>query len=335
MKVFVSWSGELSHAVASALKDWLPSVIQAVDVFLSSQDIAKGSQWFQELGKVLDESSFGILCLTRQNLGAPWVLYEAGALGKRFGQTRVVPLLIDLKVADLGGPLAQFNAAELSRDEIAKVVSAINAQLEPAPLSDKQLEKAFKTWWPMLEKSLNQVRKEAATKSEPVPNAAAAKIEPAATTFVYDVFLSTPMAAFNTDAEYRSGRAGFQKVFDALRQQARLSVYWAAEKINSIKDFDTIDVSASDDLEALQQSRRFVLLYPEKLATSALFEAGYALALDRDSHYFVRDRDDLPFLMRELAGVSEKVRIHTDADWKDYDDLAEKMVRYKDKWFGK
>lgn len=94
MKIFVSWSGDFSHAVAKALKDWLPNVIQAVEVFLSSEDIAKGSQWFHELGKVLDESSFGILCLTRQNLGAPWVLYEAGALGKHFGQARVVLCLL-------------------------------------------------------------------------------------------------------------------------------------------------------------------------------------------------------------------------------------------------
>ena len=56
MKVFVSWSGNASHDVAKALKDWLPNVIQAVDVFLSSEDIAKGSVWFHELGEVLDES---------------------------------------------------------------------------------------------------------------------------------------------------------------------------------------------------------------------------------------------------------------------------------------
>jgi hypothetical protein len=33
MKVVVSWSGEASHDVAKALKDWLPVVIEAVDVF--------------------------------------------------------------------------------------------------------------------------------------------------------------------------------------------------------------------------------------------------------------------------------------------------------------
>ncbi len=34
MKVLVSRSGEASHDVAKALKDWLPIVIHAVDVFV-------------------------------------------------------------------------------------------------------------------------------------------------------------------------------------------------------------------------------------------------------------------------------------------------------------
>lgn len=319
MKVFVSWSGEASHDVAKALKDWLPNVIQAVDVFLSSEDIAKGSEWFHELGTVLDESSFGILCLTRDNLSAPWILYEAGALGKRFEQSRVVPLLIDIKVPDVTGPLAHFNAALLDKGEITKLITAINAQLSENQLTEKQLEKVFQTWWPDLEKALQQAAMKARSNSGK---------------FTYDVFLSTPMAAFPTDAEYQAGRAQFKKLFDSLKLDCGLSVYWAAEKIESISDFDTLDVSVLDDLKALQQSRRFALVYPQKLATSALFEAGYALALDRFSHYFVRDREDLPFLMRELAGPNSNVRIHTEQDWKDYDDLAEKMAKYKDKWFG-
>ncbi len=316
MKVFVSWSGAASHAVAKALKDWLPNVIQAVDVFLSSEDIAKGSQWFQELGKVLDESAFGILCLTRENLCAPWVLYEAGALGKRFEQTGVVPLLIDLEVKDLVGPLAQFNAAIVDKAEIAKLVSAINAKLGAAKLSEKQLDTAMKLAWPEFDKALRLARKQASSGR-----------------YDYDVFLSTPMAAFATDAAYRKGRAEFKKVFDALKLKCRLSVYWASEKITCFKDFDTLETSVLDDLEALKKSRRLVLLYPEKLASSTLFEAGYALARDCESHYFVRQREDLPFLMQELAGSKHKVHIHTKADWQDYGDLAEKMMRNKDKWF--
>ncbi|MGA7181309.1 MAG: toll/interleukin-1 receptor domain-containing protein [Thiobacillaceae bacterium] len=318
MKVFVSWSGDASHDVAKALKDWLPNVIQAVDVFLSSEDIAKGSVWFNELGNVLDESAFGIVCLTRDNLSAPWILYEAGALGKRFEHSRVVPLLIGLKVPDLSGPLSHFNAALLDKDEIARLVAAINAQLGAAKLGDKQLDTAFATWWPSLEESLQAAAKKAAAGAQ---------------SFAYDVFLSTPMAAFATDEEYKAGWTQFKKVFDALKGEG-LKVYWAAEQIDSMVKFDSLDVSVLDDLKALQQSRCFALLYPQKLASSALFEAGYALALKRFSHYFMRDRKDLPFLMREIAGPNSNVRIHTDQDWKDYDDLAAKVHNYKDKWFG-
>jgi hypothetical protein len=229
-----------------------------------------------------------------------------------------VPLLIGLQVPDLSGPLSHFNAALLDRDEIARLVAAINAQLGAARLTDKQLDKAFATWWPGLEESLQAAAKKAAAGLEK---------------FIYDVFLSTPMAAFDTNDEYKAGWTRFRKVFDALKGEG-LKVYWAAEDIDSKDKFDSLDVSVLDDLKALQQSRRFMLLYPQKLVTSALFEAGYALALKRFSHYFVRDRDDLPFLMREIAGPDSNVRIHTDQDWKDYDDLAAKIHNYRETWFG-
>ncbi len=85
----------------------------------------------------------------------------------------------------------------------------------------------------------------------------------------------------------------------------------------------------------MQVSRTFALVYPEPIVTSALFEAGYALALKLPSRYFVRDRDDLPYLMKELAGFpGATVRIHEKGEWRDYDELAEKMCKFGAKWFG-
>jgi len=319
MRVFISWSGEASYLVARSLKEWLPDVIKAVDVFLSSEDIDKGTQWFRELGGELDKSEFGILCLTRDNLSKPWILYEAGAIAKRFDEGRIVPLLIGLEVADLEDPLRQFNPASLKREEMAKVVLAINRRLGSEALSEKKLKSAFDASWPRLVPHLR-----AAT------NAASAPAR-----FDYDVFLSAPMAAFSDDGQYRAARAEIAKVFTALTIGCGYRVYWAAEKIESIADFDSLDVSVMADLKAIDASRSFMLIYPEKLVTSALFEAGYALARGRPASYFVRQRDDLPFLMRELAGSVPTVKIHTAADWKDFDALAKKVVRHKVAWFPK
>ena len=153
MNVFLSWSGSLSHSVAEALGAWLPQVLHAAKPWLSSQDIEKGTRWFEEIGESLSSTDFGILCLTPENLTAPWILFEAGALSKTLGQSRVCPLLIDIRNSDLQGPLAQFNTTGLTQGEIRKLVDALNSRL-PAEgkRSEIQLNEAFSVWWPILEK---------------------------------------------------------------------------------------------------------------------------------------------------------------------------------------
>ena len=324
MKVFISWSGDASHVAAKALKRWLPNVFQAIkekDVFLSSWDVALGADWFHELGEVLEASDFGVLCLTRDNLAAPWVLFEAGAISKRLDSARVAPLLIGVTREEVTPPLSHFQGAVLDREGAERLMRSINERLEDDDkLTDKQLDSALNAYWLELETA---VREAAAEAFHP----------PGKSKYTYDVFLSAPMAAYPDDAAYVAARAGVAKLFEALQQGCGLRTYWAAEKIEHIADFDTIDVSVLDDIRALQESRFFVLVYTEKLASSALFEAGYALARDIPSHYFVRERDDLPFLLRELPGSTTCVRIHTRGDWKDYDDLARKLKRNKERWF--
>ncbi|MGH9944515.1 MAG: TIR domain-containing protein [Pyrinomonadaceae bacterium] len=154
MKVFVSWSGEVSHALGRLLKEWLPNVVQAAEPYLSSEDIDKGACWFADVMRELGESDFGIICLTRENVNAPWVLFEAGALSKRIEQSRVVPLLVDLSPAEVKGPLAQFQSATLSEHELYKLVVAVNKCLPGGGLKEQQVEAAFDKWWPDLRRGL-------------------------------------------------------------------------------------------------------------------------------------------------------------------------------------
>ena len=115
MKVFISWSGDSSHKVAIVLRDWLPSVIQALEPYVSS-DIDKGARWMADISGELENSSFGILCVTKDNIHAPWLNFEAGALSKFAKQDRAAPFLFGVDVSEIReGPLSQFQASSDAR----------------------------------------------------------------------------------------------------------------------------------------------------------------------------------------------------------------------------
>jgi hypothetical protein len=96
------------------------------------------------------------------------------------------------------------------------------------------------------------------------------------------------MAAHRSEKKYREHYADARMIFQTLSNDCGLRVYWAAQQISSKRDFDMLDLSIDTDLNALRESGSFMLVYPERLASSVLFEAGCTLALDKASHYFVR-----------------------------------------------
>ena len=157
MKVFLSWSGEISRLVAEALREWLPNMLQAIDPWMSAEDIDKGARWSSDIAGELSNTRAGIICVTAENLGAPWLNFEAGALSKTLDKTLVCPYLIGLQPADLRGPLVQFQAAVAERGDTRRLMATINAALGKDALPDKQLDKAFDVWWPELEANLNSI----------------------------------------------------------------------------------------------------------------------------------------------------------------------------------
>src|SRR5258708_37243367 len=92
--VFISWSGERSQKVGTAIYDWLPMVVQSAKPWMSGEDIEKGSRGLDEIAKALDVMSVGIICLAPENLERPWILFEMGALSKALDdKTRFCPNL--------------------------------------------------------------------------------------------------------------------------------------------------------------------------------------------------------------------------------------------------
>ncbi len=159
MRVFISWSGDRSHKLAVRLHDWLPSVIQAVQPYVSSENIHKGARWPIELAEELEQTAFGILCLVPGNIDAAWLNFEAGALSKIVKGSRVVPLLFGgLKPKDLvSHPLGQFQAAVFEKAELLKTLESMNEVLGSAKLGEGRLAKVFQQWWPSLSHDVESI----------------------------------------------------------------------------------------------------------------------------------------------------------------------------------
>lgn len=156
MKVFVSWSGEKSRDVAHAFRSWLPSVLHAVDPFVSSRDIRAGTRWQSEIAAELDDTDFGLICVTRENQEEEWLNFEAGALAKSVASSRVVPLAIDLSPADIANPLGQFQAMRLTQEDITDVLVSMNEAC-PSPITEENLHNTVAKWWPDLADELARI----------------------------------------------------------------------------------------------------------------------------------------------------------------------------------
>lgn len=162
MKVFISWSGRVSHKLAIELRDWLPSVIQSIEPYVSSEDIDKGARWATDIAGALDQSAFGILCVTRDNMEAPWLNFEAGALSKSIDKGNVCPFLFGVERSEVQGPLLQFQSTICEKEDVLKLVKSLNlsCQAEGIGIDEKRLEDTFDIWWPRLQEKLDDISSE-------------------------------------------------------------------------------------------------------------------------------------------------------------------------------
>jgi hypothetical protein len=137
MKVFISWSGDRSRAVAEVLSDWIKCVLQASEPWISTRHIDRGSLWFSEINEKLRDISVGIVCLTQENKDKPWILFESGALAKGLSGNRVCTFLVDLQPHDLTDPLAQFNHTKPNKESVWELVRTLNSCLIERALDER------------------------------------------------------------------------------------------------------------------------------------------------------------------------------------------------------
>jgi hypothetical protein len=135
-------------------------VLKYVKPYFSPVDIEKGERWDVNLGEELKASNFCITVLTRQNLHSKWMIFEGGAISKG-DQGRVCPVLFGIEPADVKGPLATFQAATFSKDDIYKLLKDINSKAaKDEAIPQAILDQVFDDWWPDLERDVSKIMME-------------------------------------------------------------------------------------------------------------------------------------------------------------------------------
>lgn len=157
MKVFISWSGSRSLEAAKAIVNWLPMILHYVKPWLSESGIEAGSRWSPKVAEELEQTHFGILLITPENLTAPWVLFEAGAIAKSLGsEARVVPVLLGVDPSQIAGPLAEFQAKNLDSRGMYDVVRSIQSAADE-PHDQAIVDALFENLWPPLQETINEI----------------------------------------------------------------------------------------------------------------------------------------------------------------------------------
>ena len=167
MKVFLSWSGELSMRIAEVLRDWLPSTLQSVRPFFTPNDIEKGARWASEIASELRQSKLGIFVITKENIEKAWIMFEAGAISREMDTSKICVVLFGVDTTDLTGPLTQFQATRFDKSDFRKLLNNINESLGENSLKASVIDAVFEKWWPDLEEKIRSVQKEYNLRKKP------------------------------------------------------------------------------------------------------------------------------------------------------------------------
>ncbi len=247
MKIFISWSGELSKKIAESIKKWLPCFINMVDVFFSPDDIEKGENWDNKIAKELSECKYGIICLTKENVTAQWINFEAGAIAKTL-DSRVATLMVNINPSDVKGPLSRYQATKMEKDDFFQLVENINNQCD-TPVNKEVLKNTFDGLWDKMMEDLlgavNNYKRDIGAKNKKEINNAEAIEEILQLVRGQSAIINDPTKLLPQDyirytlKESYADNRKIDEFFDALYMHTRkfISEQYSNEEITEVKPF--------------------------------------------------------------------------------------------------
>lgn len=127
---------------------------------------------------------------------------------------------------------------------------------------------------------------------------------------INNIFIATPIAGFLNKNDYKM----YKKLIEEIVVEINCTnifgnVYCEITNLDDIADYDSPAASAAKDFNNVLNSEYFILLYPQRVVSSALIELGYALAKGKKILIISSDKNALPYMALELDKIYHNVTI--------------------------
>lgn len=309
MRVFVSWSGKLSKEIGKLLKEWLNENVFAdeeLEIFLSEDDIDVGEDWHAIIKQELINADCAIVIITKDNIDAPWLNFEAGSIAVSKEDRRAIPFLVNLRANELRTPLSHYQAVSHTKSNLKKLIldlKALGNFSTPSHIDDL-IGKFHSKFQKDYKRILSKFEKEyAIDQFELFPANIKAVVK-------NKVFIGVPMASLEPSQYPGIKQLGLDVKTSLLSHTPASEVYCPCEEIEHVGEFEGYQKAIHVDFQKLKESEHYVFIYPKKIASSILIEVGYAIALSKSTKIFAKSEDDLPFMLKRADKALPNFRIY-------------------------
>ena len=133
----------------------------------------------------------------------------------------------------------------------------------------------------------------------------------AATYKTYDIFIAYAIAGNKNSTQRKKIKEEIFQIESILKDLGYNNIFNADNHILAGQfddEYPPPSVAASIDFQAINNSKNFILYYPEQTPTSAILELGYSLKEGDNVLIITPKIEILPFLVRGLESISDKVK---------------------------
>jgi hypothetical protein len=266
--VFVSHIAE-EKPLAVLFKKWIEQYfLGSCEAFLFESSFPAGTDWLPSLHTALEEADVVVPLCSPSSMRRPWVIFEIGAGWMKNRQAFIPVLHSGMTPGSLPVGLRGMTAMDACETGFAeKFILQLSAKLELRPSSNSTEVDVPEE----IQSALGEIQRRQQR---------------------YDLFLSAPMSSFGFFDKLHW--SSFRKDVADLAQAFERKCGFRRVYPEHADHMPSVAVGIHQSLTALQRADRFVLVFPERLASGCLAEAGYALALDIPSIYFVHNEEHLP-----------------------------------------